>query len=68
MKRTRKEQERDIRSALNMLERAQHGCEFPGSGELAPVGPVNQAYAIGWATEALRRALGLSDRQPREQT
>ena len=59
--RTRKEQERDMRSALEMLARAQHGCDLPGSGDLAPNGPVNPSYAIGWAIGALRRALELPD-------
>lgn len=61
MKRTRQEQEKDIRSALEMLKRAKYGCQLPGSGELADEGPVEYAFAIGWAKGCLERALGLSD-------
>ena len=50
-----------MRSALEMLERARYGCNLPGSDDLAPSGPINEAYAIGWAKSALRRALGLSN-------
>jgi hypothetical protein len=50
---------KDVRTALDMLERAKYGCDLPGSGELAPDGPVSQSFAIGWAKTALRRALDL---------
>jgi len=52
---------KDARAALDMLDRAQYGCDLPGAGELYPDGPVSQAFAIGWAKECLRRALELPD-------
>lgn len=57
MKRTRQEQEQDMRSALEMLNRAETGGATSSKGE----GPVDPNFAIGWAKNALERALGLSD-------
>jgi hypothetical protein len=51
----------DARKALDMLNRAKYGCDQPGTGELAPDGPVSLAFAIGWAKGCLRRALDLPD-------
>lgn len=61
MKRTREEQEKDMRSALAILERAQFGGATTAEGD----GPVNLSFAIGWAISSLRRALSLPD-QPTE--
>lgn len=60
-----KDEMRTLQRALEILERAQYGCDLPGSGELSPTGPVSQAYAIGWATGSLRGVLGLPA-QPNE--
>lgn len=56
MKRTRQEQEKDMRSALEMLERVQTGGATTAAGD----GPVDPNFAVGWARASLRRALGLS--------
>jgi hypothetical protein len=47
---------KDVRTALDMLQRAQYRCEATGE-----TGPVSESYAIGWAKAALRRALDLPD-------
>lgn len=58
MKPTREEQERLMRSALEMLERAKPGGKWRDIGD---TGPVDPSFAAGWAKSSLRRALGLSD-------
>jgi hypothetical protein len=58
MKRTRKEQEAAMRSALDMLKRVGGvGDATTDEGD----GPVNPYFAIGWAKASLQRALSLSD-------
>ena len=58
---TRTELLKKVRCAHDMLERAKYGCELPGSGDLAESGPVNQAFAIGWAKECMRLVLESAD-------
>lgn len=54
---TKQEQERDMRSALAMLERAKHDAPYSAGSE--GNGPVSYPFAIGWAMGCLRQALGL---------
>lgn len=61
---SKKDMERRVRDALEMLERAKSGHNpldtLDGSG------PVNEWVALGYAKAVLRRALGLPN-QPKDQ-
>lgn len=55
---SKQQQERDMRSALAMLERSKLGAPTTAEGNDGPVDPF---FAIGWAMGCLRNALGLPD-------
>lgn len=57
MKPARQEQERLMRSAYDMLKRSKSGGAITAQGN----GPIDPTFALGWAKEALRRALDLPE-------